>query len=195
MTKAELRILKDNIINRKINKYISIPLMEPVINTDIMTSDMYYDYELNDRDDSKDLSKKIIETLEKLIGKISYLYGDFEDIEFNIFPNLFINIDTISNKSVAVIDNQNIEYDDKHVFISVSFNVIKGDNILNINKLSLDGVVNYSNFYNEMLDLGFDLGYNNIDDLLVAMTQKTLSGDVLAISGSIYDDKQKVKNM
>lgn len=195
MTKTELRILKDNIINRKINKYISIPLMEPVINTDIMTSDMYYDYELNDRDDSKDLSKKIIETLEKLIGKISYLYGDFEDIEFNIFPNLFINIDTISNKSVAVIDNQNIEYDDKHVFISVSFNVIKGDNILNINKLSLDGVVNYSNFYNEMLDLGFDLGYNNIDDLLVAMTQKTLSGDVLAISGSIYDDKQKVKNM
>ena len=195
MNKAELKILKDNIISGKINKYISLPLYETVSNTDIMKSDIYYDYELNDRDDSKDLSKKITETIEKLIGKISYLYGDFDDIEFNIFPNLFINIDTISNRNEAIIDNQNIEYDDKHVSVIISFNIIKGDNILNIDKLSLNGVVNYVNFYNEMNELGFDLKYSTIDDLIVAMTQENLNGNVLAIRDSLYSEKQKVKNM
>ena len=47
MNKADLKILKDNIISRKINKYISLPLYETVSNTDIMKSDIYYDYELN----------------------------------------------------------------------------------------------------------------------------------------------------
>lgn len=195
MNKAELKILKDNIISRKINKYISLPLYETVSNNDILKSDMYYDYELNDKDDSKDLSKRITETIEKLIGKISYLYGDFDDIEFNIFPNLFINIDTISNRNEAIIDNQNIEYDDKHVSILVSFNITKGDNVLNIDKLSLNGVVNYVNFYNEMNDLGFDLKYSTIDDSIVAMTQENLNGNVLAIRDSLYSEKQKVKNM
>lgn len=195
MTKAELKILKDNIISRKINKYVSLPLDESISNIDIIKSDMYYDYELNDRDDSKELSKKIVEVLEKLIGKISYLYGDFDDIEFNIFPNLFINIDTISNRNEAIIDNQKIEYDDKHVSVIISFNIIKGDNILNIDKLSLNGVVNYVNFYNEMNELGFDLKYSTIDDLIVAMTQENLNGNVLAIRDSLYSEKQKVKNM
>ena len=133
--------------------------------------------------------------MEKLIGKISYLYGDFDDIELNIFPNLFINIDTISNRNKSVIDNQNIEYDDKHVSVMISFNIIKGDNILNIDKLSLNGVVNYVNFYNEMNELGFDLKYSTIDDLIVAMTQENLNGNVLAIRDSLYSEKQKVKNM
>ena len=195
MTKAELKILKDNIISRKINKYVSLPLDESISNIDIIKSDMYYDYELNDRDDSKELSKKIGETLEKLIGKISYLYGDFDDIVFSIYPNLFINIDTILNKDESVIDNQNIEYDDKHVSVLISFSIIKGDNILNVDKTVLDGVVNYANFYNEMSDLGFDLVYKNIDELIVAMTEKILNGNVLAINELLYGEKQKVKNI
>jgi hypothetical protein len=195
MTKAELKILKDNIISRKINKYISLSLDDSISNIDIIKSDMYYDYELNDRDDSKELSKKIGETLEKLIGKISYLYGDFDDIVFSIYPNLFINIDTILNKDESVIDNQNIEYDDKHVSVLISFSIIKGDNILNVDKTVLDGVVNYANFYNEMSDLGFDLVYKNIDELIVAMTEKILNGNVLAINELLYGEKQKVKNI
>lgn len=184
--------LRDKLKNSTNKKYCSVAAFDCINDKIIEQNNYIYDYVLQRTDQSEQLAFNITKSLEEIIETQSINSKNFETVKFLIIPKLFYDINTITVKEAAIIDNDNVEYENKHVAISVVFLAVVDGKICEVPDIYLDDIVDYNNFYNIMTSLGFYLPYSNIDELASDILKSASKDNFPPFEVSI-DDEPKDK--
>ncbi len=185
--------LRNELKNCNNKKYCFIAAFDCINDKIVEQNNYIYDYVLQRTDQSKQLAFNITKSLEEIIEAQSINSKNFETVKFLIIPKLFYDIDTVTLKEAAIVDNENVEYENKHVAISVVFLAIVDGKICEVPDIYLDGIVDYNNFYNIMTSLGFYLPYSSIDELSTDILKSALKDSFPNFEVSI-DDEPKAQS-